>query len=112
MLTGVLLVFAALAMTCIPGETSKSLNGCNEVTPESFEELKKETRPHRPAYILGKFCEKTHEKGESRVTCLGYAVQGPPNCPFCCACQDDAETIDYNKKGLPRSYPCRNNRPK
>uniref|UniRef100_A0A0K8R4W4 Putative ixostatin n=1 Tax=Ixodes ricinus TaxID=34613 RepID=A0A0K8R4W4_IXORI len=108
--TGVLLVFAALAVICIPVETSSS-NDCNKVTPESFEKLKNGTRPHRPAYGLGLLCERTHPKGDSSVTCIGHAVQGSPLCTFCCACMHNNGTLDNNRRNLPSRYPCKSKGP-
>uniref|UniRef100_A0A6B0UPD0 Putative salivary secreted protein n=1 Tax=Ixodes ricinus TaxID=34613 RepID=A0A6B0UPD0_IXORI len=102
--TRVVLAFAALALIYVAEEASTATNGCPKVSPGSFSGWNKTTRPHRPPFRLGLFCEMRNISKESEEKCIGHELRKAPECSLCCACMNNAGRIVSNRTALPSSF--------
>uniref|UniRef100_A0A6B0UBG2 Putative salivary secreted protein n=1 Tax=Ixodes ricinus TaxID=34613 RepID=A0A6B0UBG2_IXORI len=73
--TRVVFAFAALALIYVTEQASTATNDCPKVTPESFNGWNKTTRPDRPPFRLGAFCEMRNISKESEEKCIGNGIQ-------------------------------------
>uniref|UniRef100_A0A0K8R451 Putative ixostatin n=1 Tax=Ixodes ricinus TaxID=34613 RepID=A0A0K8R451_IXORI len=115
--TRVLLVFAALALTCIAVDSaadkkqpqSNEPGNCGPVSSESFDRLGGDAieRKNHPAVGLGNICKIRFHKDDNKTKCIGYAPRRiGPSCTFCCACRNGTGIVGYNRTPAPKQTIC------